>query len=178
MINNLFSCKLYVYEQSNHFDFEPFCTEHLDLIKEAAGSEFTLQQLDAGCDENSLEDAIKTAEIIVGQPPLKHLLPAETKCPELRFIQMTWAGTDQYTQSSIPFPKDRIALANARGAYGMIISQFVICQILSLMLNFKAYHNRQQNKTWERQGPILSLQNANVLIQGLIQPLKTSESRP
>lgn len=95
--------------------FEPFCTEHLDLIKEAAGSEFTLQQLDAGCDENSLEDAIKTAEIIVGQPPLKRLLPAETKCPELRFIQMTWAGTDQYTQSSIPFPKDRIALANARG---------------------------------------------------------------
>ena len=89
--------------------FEPFCTENLDLIKEAAGSEFTLQQLDAGCDENSLEDAIKPAEIIVGQPPLKRLLPAETKCPELRFIQMTWAGTDQYTQSSILFPKDRIA---------------------------------------------------------------------
>ena len=158
--------------------FEPFCMEHLDLIKEAAGSEFTLQQLDSGCDENSLENAIKTAEIIVGQPPLKRLLPAETKCPELRFIQMTWEGTDQYTQSAIPFPKDRIALANARGAYGMIISQFVICQILSLMLNFKAYHNRQQNKTWERQGPVLSLQNANVLIQGLIQPLKTRESRP
>ncbi|MBR0545618.1 MAG: hypothetical protein IIW99_05295 [Treponema sp.] len=74
-----------------------------------------MQQFDAGCDENSLENAIKTAEIIIGQPPLKHLLPAETKCPELRFIQMTWAGTDQYTQSSIPFPKDRIALANASG---------------------------------------------------------------
>lgn len=74
-----------------------------------------MQQFDAGCDENSLEDAIKTAEIIVGQPPLKYLLPEETKCPELRFIQMTWAGTDQYTQSSIPFPKDRIALANASG---------------------------------------------------------------
>ena len=65
-----------------------------------------MQQLDSGCDENSLENVIKTAEIIVGQPPLKRLLPAETKCPELRFIQMTWAGTDQYTQSSIPFPKD------------------------------------------------------------------------
>lgn len=105
--------------------FEPFCTEHLDLIKEAAGSEFTLQQLDAGCDENSLENAIKTAEIIVGQPPLKRLLPEETKCPELRFIQMTWAGTDQYTQSSIPFPKDRIALANASGRCCCVLhSQF------------------------------------------------------
>ena len=97
----------------------------MDLIKEAAGSEFTLQQLDAGCDENSLEDAIKPAEIIVGQPPLKRLLPAETKCPELRFIQMTWAGTDQYTQSSIPFPKDRIALANASGRCCCVLhSQF------------------------------------------------------
>ena len=39
--------------------------------------------------------------------------------------------------------KGKIALANASETYGMIMSQFVIGMILSVMLNFKDYHTQQ-----------------------------------
>lgn len=145
---------------------EPFGKEHTDRMLAAADTTFELVQLPKNYGEETLLSALREAEIVVGQPAMKYIQKPGENCPQLRLIQMTWAGTDQYTRSSIPFPKEQISLANASGAYGRIISQFVMAQILSLMLNFKTYHVQQQKKIWERRGPIQSLDKAKVLIFG------------
>lgn len=145
---------------------EPFCREHMDRIKMAAGDEFTVETIDKYYDEELLADALKRAEIVVGAPPMELIAHPGKDCPNLRFIQMVWAGTDMYSRNTIPFPSESISLANGSGAYGLIISQYVVGMILSLMLNFKDYHNQQLNKVWERRLPMQSLDHAQVLIYG------------
>ncbi len=145
---------------------DSFDEKHLLLISDAVGKDFFIEKLSFDCSDDIKKEALKDAEIIIGQPDIKLLLNKEVNCPKLKFIQMTWAGADIYTQSEIPFPKDSVILANASGTYGMIISQFVIAQILSLMLNFKEYHFQQENKIWQRRGPIKSLDHAKVIIFG------------
>lgn len=141
-----------------------FSTAHVAKIAACAGNDFCVEQLDP-LSEEKVVAAVKEAEIIVGQPALSLLQNPEVNCPRLKYIQMLWAGTDIYTRSSLPFPKN-VMLSNATGVYGLAISQFVVCQILSLMLHFKEYHNQQNKKIWERRGPIKSLDGATVLIFG------------
>lgn len=145
---------------------EPFCEEHIAQIKKSAGDEFCINQLPIESDNIEIKNQMSKAEIIIGHPAIELLQNVKETAPFLRYIQMTWAGTDMYTRGKFKFPKDVIALANASGAYGMIISQYVIGLTLSLMLNFKGYNNQQNNKVWKRIGPIKSLDNAKVLIYG------------
>jgi len=145
---------------------EPFKEKHIDRIKAASNNAFTIVRLQNGYDEAALINEIKDAEIIIGQPDIRLITDSENNCPKLRLIQMTWAGTDIYTRGETPFPKESVMLANASGTFGMIMSQHVIGMILSLMLGFKLYHDQQQSKIWKRQGPIKSLDHANVLIFG------------
>ena len=145
---------------------EPFRKKHFELIKNVIKDDFTIEELSHEHNEKILISKLKNAEIIIGQPPIRLLQNPQVNCPNLRFIQMTWAGTDQYTRSEMEFPKEYISLANASGAYGMIMSQFVVGMILTMMLNFKYYHTQQQERVWNRRGPIKSLDHAKVLIYG------------
>jgi len=154
---------------------DPFKEEHIEMMQAAAtegGFEVVslwpkLQKCTLESKKQALiAECLKDAEVIVGQPVIELLQDPEINCPNLKFIQISWAGTDQYTRNSKLFPKDRILLANSSGAYGLIISQFVIGEILTLMLNFKDYHMQQADRVWERRGPIKSLDHAKVLIFG------------
>lgn len=148
---------------------EPIQEKHLEEIKKTVKDSFIikqLKQLPNSCSREELKAELKDAEIVIGQPPLDLLQNPEVNCPKLKLIQMTWAGTDIYTRSELDFPKDRIVLANASGAFGMVMSQFALGMILSLMFNFKDYHIQQQNRIWEKKGPVKSLDKAKVLIFG------------
>lgn len=145
---------------------EPFRKKHFELIKNVIKDDFTIEELSHEHNEKILISKLKNAEIIIGQPPIRLLQNPQVNCSNLRFIQMTWAGTDQYTRSNMKFPKEYVSLANASGAYGMIMSQFVVGMILTMMLNFKYYHTQQQEGVWNRRGPIKSLDHAKVLIYG------------
>lgn len=148
---------------------EPIQEKHLEEIKKTVKDSFIikqLKQLPNSCSREELKAELKDAEIVIGQPPLDLLQNPEVNCPKLKLIQMTWAGTDIYTRSDLEFPKDRIVLANASGAFGMVMSQFAVGMILSVMFNFKDYHIQQQNRIWEKKGPVKSLDKAKVLIFG------------
>ncbi|MDD6880517.1 MAG: D-2-hydroxyacid dehydrogenase [Firmicutes bacterium] len=148
---------------------EPIQEKHLEEIKKTVKDSFIikqLKQLPNSCSREELKAELKDAEIVIGQPPLDLLQNPEVNCPKLKLIQMTWAGTDIYTRSELDFPKDRIVLANASGAFGMVMSQFALGMILSVMFNFKDYHIQQQNIIWEKKGPVKSLDKAKVLIFG------------
>lgn len=141
---------------------EPFGKRHIEKIKQVVPDDFEVVFTDA----KSWDNVLKEAEVVVGQPPVEYLQSSDIDCPHLKFIQMTWAGTDIYTRSTLPFPKDKIMLANGSGAYGMIMSQFVVGMILSTLLNFKQYYRQQDKELWQRDGRIQSLEHAKVLIFG------------
>lgn len=145
---------------------EPIQDKHLEEIKRTVNNNFIIKQLSVACSREELKEDLKDAEIVIGQPPLDLLQNPQTSCPKLKLIQMTWAGTDIYTRSVLEFPKDRITLANASGAFGMVMSQFALGMILSVMFNFKDYHIQQQDGIWEKKGPVKSLDKAKVLIFG------------
>ena len=72
------------------------------------------------------EDAIAAAEVVIGEPEEEEILKAEN----LRWIQLTWAGADKYTKMKA-FPTG-VTLTNASGAFGKIISEYVIGNIIAL----------------------------------------------
>lgn len=145
---------------------EPFCDAHIEKIRSIVKEPYKVEQYSGDITNEIWKTILQSAEIIIGQPPIEFLQKPKVDCPKLKFIQMTWAGTDVYTRSKLPFPKDKVILANGSGSYGMIMSQFVVGMILSMMLNFKQYYENQHEHIWEKKGIVQSLDHAKVLIYG------------
>ena len=145
---------------------EPFRNSDIEKIKEAAGEEFLINQIVEDWDSEEVKKELADAEVVIGQPPMSFLANKANTCPRLKFIQMTWAGTDMYTLSDTKFPEGEILLANASGTFGMVMSQYVIGMILSVMLDFKGYNKQQEERVWKRRGPVKSLDHARVMIFG------------
>lgn len=100
------------------------------------------------------------AEICIGEPPLALVQQAE----KLRWVQMTWAGTDIYTRRT-GFP-ERVTLTNASGAFGRTISEYVLGGILTMYRNFPAYREQQKHAVWRTVGAERTLYGRTVLILG------------
>lgn len=105
-------------------------------------------------------EKLKEAEVVIGEPTVEEVKEASA----LKWIQMTWAGTDIYTKDE-EFPKD-IMLTNMSGAFGETISEYVIGSILSLYRNFPAYYRNQSEKVWRDVGSEKTLFGKKVLILG------------
>ena len=77
-------------------------------------------------EENETRDSITTAEVVIGEPEESEL----QKAGNFRWVQLTWAGADKYTKMKT-FPTG-VTLTNASGAFGKIISEYVIGNIIIL----------------------------------------------
>ena len=86
--------------------------------------------------------ALPNAEIIVGEPDAQQLAAAE----KLRWLQLTWAGADRYSRMEA-FP-EQVVLTNASGAFGIVISEYVIGALLSLYRCFPQMMKNQQKHCW------------------------------
>lgn len=140
----------------------PFCEEHMERLREAAGPAAELLQVSVDAASDAMREYLRTADAVIGEPA-PTLLAEGTP---VRWVQMTWAGTDLYTRGSIPFP-EHTRLTNVAGiAFGHIISQFVVGQILMLAQNFPAYVRQQERRVWAGAGPVFSLEGTQVLILG------------
>lgn len=116
---------------------------------------------------NPLETEIITkADIIIGEPPLLLVRKlAEQKNSRLKWIQMTWAGTDIYTRQQETFPEG-IRLTNMSGAFGTIIAEYVMGAVLSIYRNFSIYKKQQEKLIWKDAGTEETLEGKKVLIMG------------
>ena len=144
----------------------PFKEHHMARIREAAGPGAEVQQLlfdRKSPDQRKLRDALQTAEVVIGEPPLRMLLAEDLP---VKWVQMTWAGTDMYTAARVPFPENIALTCVAGGAYGHIISQYVVGQVLAFSQNLIDYTRQQSSEMWKDLGPNMSLEGANVLIFG------------
>lgn len=99
-------------------------------------------------------------EIILGEPENStvHLMK------NLRWIQMTWAGANKYT-SAVDFP-DHITLTGASGAYGGVISEYIVSGILALYKNLFPYRVQLQRGGWNQLEGDDTLEGKRVLILG------------
>lgn len=107
-----------------------------------------------------LTKALSDAEIIVGEPDAGQLAEAE----KLRWLQMTWAGADRYTKMAM-FP-EQVVLTNASGAFGIVISEYVICALLSLYREFPRMMKNQQKHCWHEIEADTSIFGKTALILG------------
>ena len=161
----------------------PFKEEHMVRVREAAGPDANVEhypdqwkgrtnpqgtgvkparRADGTLAPDPLREKIANADVIIGEPHPRFLADGLP----LKWLQMTWAGTDLYTNGRIPFPKG-VMLTNVAGsAYGHIISQYVVGQVLAIAQNLPAYVLQKQTKAWNDLGPVMSLQGTRVLIFG------------
>ena len=106
------------------------------------------------------DDSIKAAEVVIGEPEEEEILKAE----KLRWLQLTWAGADKYTKIKT-FPTG-VTLTNASGAFGKIISEYVIGNIIALYRGFPNYWKNKQKHLWVQNKSSETIYGKNILILG------------
>lgn len=132
--------------------------ENNQKLLDAIGGEYQIQFSVRGRED--YRNKLKEAEVIIGEPSIEDLKNAE----KLKWLQMTWAGTDIYTKSS-DFPKN-VILTNMSGVFGETISEYVIGAILTLYRSFPIYFRNQEKKIWKDMGSEKTLFGKTVLLLG------------
>lgn len=103
---------------------------------------------------------IGDAEAVIGEPRTEKIRQAKS----LKFIQMTWAGADIYTCDGA-FPQG-IRIATASGAFGGVISEYVVGAVLCLYRRFPEYIENQRSALWRDAGAERTLEGKTALILG------------
>lgn len=111
-------------------------------------------------EENETRDSITTAEVVIGEPEESEL----QKAGNFRWVQLTWAGADKYTKMKT-FPTG-VTLTNASGAFGKIISEYVIGNIIALYRGFPVYWKNEKEHLWVQNKLSDTIYGKNVLILG------------
>ena len=133
------------------------CTEYSEQARAELLTRFG-DRFDITFDEHAA--SLGDAEICIGEPPLALVQQAE----KLRWVQMTWAGTDIYTRRT-GFP-ERVTLTNASGAFGRTSSEYGLGGILTMYRNFPAYREQQKHAVWQSAGAERTLFGKTVLVLG------------
>ena len=108
--------------------------------------------LDGAAEDN----AIKDFTVVIGEPTQAQLKNASN----LELLQLTWAGADKYCGAG------DFLLANASGAFGRPISEYVVGAILCLYKRFPQYLEHKRSRLWLDAGAERSLSDKTVLILG------------
>ena len=104
---------------------------------------------------------VKRANVIIGnvRPELLH------HASGLELFQLNSAGADSYTGPGI-LPEGAV-LANAKGAYGLAVSEHMLALTFSLIRRLPEYGKRQASHQWSPAGNIISVEGSVVLVLGL-----------
>ena len=107
-----------------------------------------------------LSEAIDNIEIVLGEPEIDTVLALK----KLKWLQMTWAGANKYTTHPELF--ENITLTSASGAYGDVISEYIISGVLALYRNLFLYRNQLKDGGWNRIEKEGTLEGKRALILG------------
>ncbi len=126
----------------------------------AAGQEYEAIFENADWDRNTSLEALKEAEVILGEPEPKDL----KFCEKLKFLQTSWAGVDHYIATGL-FNQDRI-LCNGSGGYGIAIAEYMVGTILAQCHYLPTYQRMQMEGGWDRHRQHKTLEGSTILILG------------
>ena len=110
--------------------------------------------------KNIPESLLHSANVIIGEPDEADII----KATQLKWLQLTWAGAGKYTRMKhLPEP---LTITNASGAFGTIISEYVIGAIIALYRSFPDYYRNQQQHLWMELDSSDTIYGKTVLILG------------
>jgi phosphoglycerate dehydrogenase-like enzyme len=111
-------------------------------------------------DHALIEKWLPNVGIIIGEPDEEQISLAQN----LKWLQLTWAGTDKYDRMT-NLPSD-ICITNASGAFGKIISEYAVGSIISIYRSFPKYWASKKDKLWERQDTATTIFGKTALVLG------------
>lgn len=126
------------------------------LESEAPGCNFIFTK-----NEQLSEEQLKNAGVIIGNPPSEMLKLSK----KLQLLQLFSAGVGDYAKEGV-LP-DRARLANASGAYGLAISEYMLGVLLELYKNLHIYRDNQAEGNWSYAGNVKGIFGSTALIVGL-----------
>ena len=88
--------------------------------------------------------ALSRADAIIGEPEEVQLQNARA----LSWLQLTWAGADKYARMA-RFPAG-VTLCNVSGAFGTVISEYVLGSIVALYRALPVYWSQQKAHVWQQ----------------------------
>lgn len=102
---------------------------------------------------------VEWAEAIVGNVPHAYLAGAK----RLKLLQLGSAGTEGYP-AAVP---EGALLANASGAYGLAISEYMLAQLFAIIKKHYDYYDDQRECIWRDEGSVTSVCGSTVLSVGM-----------
>ena len=84
------------------------------------------------------------ADVILGNPPRGDLHEND----HLGLVALNSAGSTEYCEEGV-LPENTV-LTNATGAYGIIISEWLMGMLLKIMNRFDRYRDQQKAHLWQR----------------------------
>lgn len=112
-------------------------------------------------DEITLKD-IEDCEILFGMFPPELL----SQCRRLKWLQCSFAGVDTYCRPGV-FASDEVLLTNASGAYGITISEHMLCVLLMMMRRMPEYQALTAQRGWKIIGDIRSIYDSRITVVGM-----------
>lgn len=125
--------------------FTDVCPE-ADYLWDAAVTEENIGELDA---------------VIGNIPPalLKH-------AGKLKLLQLNTAGVNEYTTAPGIFAREDTALCSAVGAYGVVLSEYMVTAHLMLLKNMLLYRDNMKKPVWEPRNDVQTVFRSTVLVLG------------
>lgn len=114
----------------------------MKILINAPFSEENRLDLLSACSDFQETDDIEQADIIVGDIPDEYF----GKLYNLKWLQLASAGADRIIYGNAI--SDKTILTNASGAFGEVISEYVLGCILCLFRDFFSYRENQLEKRW------------------------------
>lgn len=109
--------------------------------------------------EAAYDDALQTAQIVLGRPPVEDL----PRAGGLRWLQLASAGANPYVGRI----SGAIFLTTANGVYGVPVSEHAFSLMLALARSIQTYVRSQAEGQWERDGTFLELFGSTCGVLGL-----------
>ena len=89
------------------------------------------------------------------------------KLPNLRWVQLTAAGTDRLLMDSPEITESDLILTNSKGVHAIQISEHILALMLALSRNIHLSLKRQMNHDWNRKAKIIELEGATMGVIGV-----------
>ncbi|MCL2083343.1 MAG: D-2-hydroxyacid dehydrogenase [Oscillospiraceae bacterium] len=110
----------------------------------------------------AIADIMPGAEVIFGHPDPKLLKAAD----KLQWLHLPFSGIDVYGDIRL-YANRSVTLTNARGIYGITVSEHILGMVLALLRGLPDYVRQQDRRIWERKEHARELYGSVVLVLGL-----------
>jgi len=107
------------------------------------------------------QEMVAEATIIIGNVNPGYLKHAK----DLTFMQLDSAGVEAFIAPGV-LPSE-VLLANATGAYGLAISEYMVGSVFLLQKKFHLYLENMSTQTWRDEGKVNSIADSVTLVLGV-----------